>query len=227
MSFDTHDFSDLDSYGAARLPGLLSPAQCRDIIRCWETPERFRNEVVMEHKGYGSGTYRYFDYPLPETLADLRASLYPALAAIANRWAEQMGGDPSFPADHQSYLDHCHAQGQAKATPLILRYGAGDWNALHQDIYGDCVFPLQLVILLSEPGTDFTGGEFVLSEQRPRMQSRPEVVQLAQGDGVVFATRERPAASKRGFRRVQMRHGVSRIRSGERWTLGIIFHDAG
>ena len=226
MSFDTHDFSDLDRYGAARLPGLLSPAQCRDIIRCWEAPERFRNEVVMEHKGYGSGTYRYFDYPLPEPVAALRASLYPALATIANRWAEQLGGDPSFPDEHQRYLDHCHAQGQTRATPLILRYGEGDWNALHQDIYGACVFPLQLAILLSEPGTDFTGGEFVLSEQRPRMQSRPEVVQLAQGDGVVFATRERPAPSKRGYRRVQMRHGVSRIRSGERWTLGIIFHDA-
>ena len=227
MSFDSHDFSDLDNYGAVRLPGLLSAAQCRDIIACWESPERFRSETVMEHKGYGSGTYRYFDYPLPDPVARLRTSLYPSLATIANRWAEQLGGDARFPADQQSYLDQCHAAGQTKATPLILRYGEGDWNALHQDIYGDCVFPLQLAILLSEPGTDFTGGEFVLSEQRPRMQSRPEVVQLAQGDGVVFATRERPAPSKRGYRRVQMRHGVSRIRSGNRWTLGIIFHDAG
>lgn len=226
MTHADPDLADLDTHGAAVLPGLLSPAECGRMIALWDDPGRFRKEVVMARHGYGSGTYRYFDYPLPEPVARLRTGLYPPLAGVANRWAERLGSDETYPDDHAAYIDRCRALGQTKPTPLILRYGPGDWNALHQDIYGEEVFPLQVAVLLSAPGRDFTGGEFVLSEQRPRMQSRPEVVHLEQGDAVVFPVRERPVAGRRGYRKVQLRHGVSRVRRGERWTLGIIFHDA-
>ena len=180
----------------------------------------------MARHGYGRGVYRYFGYPLPDPVAALRAKFYVPLADIANRWAECLGSENRFPAEHAEYLKRCHRAGQGRPTPLLLRYGAGDWNALHQDLYGEHVFPLQVAILLSRPGMDFTGGEFVLTEQRPRMQSRPEVVPLEQGDAVVFPVRERPVKGSRGWHRVNMRHGVSRLRSGERLTLGIIFHDA-
>ena len=181
----------------------------------------------MARHGYGRGAYRYFDYPLPERVAALRAALYPPLAAIADRWAGRLGADTRYPADHAAWLACCRAAGQARPTPLMLRYEAGDWNALHQDVYGEHVFPLQVALLLSEPGADFTGGEFVLAEQRPRQQSRAEVVPLRRGDGVAFPVRERPARGKgAGWHRRAMRHGVSRVRSGLRFTLGIIFHDA-
>ncbi len=180
----------------------------------------------MARHGYGSGAYRYFANELPDEVVALRSSLYPPLAAIANDWAAKLGTSLSFPEEHADFLDRCHAAGQDRPTPLLLRYEAGDWNALHQDVYGEHVFPLQVAILLSRPGEDFEGGEFVLTEQRPRMQSRPEVVPLGQGDAVLFPVRERPVAGRRGWHRVNMRHGVSRVRSGLRFTLGIIFHDA-
>ena len=186
----------------------------------------FRSHVHMARHGFGRGEYRYFRYPLPACVAALREAIYPPLARIANRWAERLGQDRRFPDTHTAFLEGCHAAGQTRPTPLLLRYQAGDWNALHQDIYGQHVFPLQVAILLSEPGRDFEGGEFVLTEQRPRMQSRAEVVPLAQGDAVIFPVRERPVRGTRGDYRVQMRHGVSRVRSGLRFTLGIIFHDA-
>jgi len=216
----------LDTHGCAVLPQLLSPAECADIGALWDAPDRFRKEVVMARHGYGSGTYRYFAYPLARPVAALRAALYPPLAAIANRWAEALGQAARYPETHDAYLARCHAAGQVRPTPLLLRYGPGDWNALHQDVYGAELFPLQAVVLLSRPGADFTGGEFVLSEQRPRMQSRPEVVTLGAGDAVIFPVRERPAKGARGWHRVQMRHGVSRLHGGQRHTLGIIFHDA-
>ena len=180
----------------------------------------------MARHGYGRGVYRYFDYPLPEPVAALRSGLYPPLAAIANRWAEALGSDARYPPDHQDFLQRCREAGQTRPTPLLLRYQSGDWNALHQDVYGDLVFPLQVAVLLSQPGEDFTGGEFVLAEQRPRQQSRAEVVPLGRGDAAVFPVRERPARGSRGWHRRAMRHGVSRVRSGLRVTLGIIFHDA-
>jgi hypothetical protein len=217
---------ELDDFGCATVAGLLDSEQCARASALWEMRERFRSEVIMARHGYGSGAYRYFDYPLPEMIAGLRAGLYPPLATIANRWAEALGGETRFPAEHESFLARCHDAGQTRPTPLLLRYEAGDWNALHQDVYGDNVFPLQLAVLLSEPGTDFTGGEFVLAEQRPRMQSRAEVVPLRRGDAVVFPVRERPVQGSRGRHRRAMRHGVSRVRSGLRLTLGIIFHDA-
>ena len=217
---------ELDAHGCAMIPGLLDEDQCARTAALWDERSRFSSEVIMARHGYGSGAYRYFGYPLPERIAGLRAGLYPPLAAIANRWAEALGGDARFPADHEAFLARCRAAGQARPTPLLLRYEAGDWNALHQDVYGDNVFPLQLAVLLSEPGEDFTGGEFVLAEQRPRMQSRAEVVPLRRGDAVVFPVRERPVQGARGWHRRAMRHGVSRIRSGLRLTLGIIFHDA-
>ena len=216
----------LDAHGCALLPGLLSEAECARLIAAWEARELFRSEVVMARHGYGRGAYRYFDYPLPGAVAALRAALYPPLAAIADRWAGRLGADTRYPADHEAWLACCRAAGQARPTPLMLRYEAGDWNALHQDVYGEHVFPLQVALLLSEPGADFTGGEFVLAEQRPRQQSRAEVVPLRRGDGVVFPVRERPARGSRGWHRRAMRHGVSRVRSGLRFTLGIIFHDA-
>lgn len=220
------DLSDLDRHGAAHLRGFLTPAQCADMIDLWEQPELFRKEVVMARHGYGSGQYRYFSYPLPPLLTDLRTRLYPPLAEVANRWAAMLGQRDIFPARHADFLARCALAGQDKPTPLMLRYEEGDWNALHQDVYGPQVFPLQIAILLSVPERDFTGGAFVLTEQRPRMQSRPEVVPLAQGDAVIFPVRQRPVAGTRGVYRVQMRHGVSRLLSGVRHTLGIIFHDA-
>lgn len=222
------DLTNLDRYGAAVLPALLSPAECADFIALWEAAPSatFRKEVDMARHGYGRGRYRYFGYPLPPAVAALRDRLYPPLAQVANRWAERLGTPDIYPAAHADFLARCHLSGQAKPTPLLLRYEAGDWNALHQDVYGPCLFPLQAAILLSQPGEDFTGGAFVLSEQRPRMQSRPEVVPLTRGDAVIFPVRERPVAGTRGDHRVQMRHGVSRLLSGTRTTLGIIFHDA-
>jgi hypothetical protein len=192
----------------------------------YEADERFRSKVVMERHGFGRGEYKYFNYPLPPLVDDLRTSLYPHLAAIANRWNTALGIDVRYPAAHSAFVARCHAAGQTKPTPLILRYGAGDYNCLHQDLYGEHVFPLQATILLSAPDGDFAGGEFVLTEQRPRMQSRPEVVPLHQGDAVIFAVQHRPVQGSRGVYRVNMRHGVSRVRRGHRQTLGVIFHDA-
>ena len=216
----------LDAHGCAIVPKLLSQNQCGAAQALWNDEARFRSRVHMARHGFGQGEYRYFTYPLPEAVAALREQLYPPLAGIANRWAERLGLARRFPASHTAFLQECHAAGQVRPTPLILRYQPGDWNALHQDVYGEHVFPLQVAIRLSEPGRDFEGGEFVLTEQRPRMQSRPEVVPLAQGDAVVFPVRERPVKGSRGDYRVQMRHGVSRLRAGRRFTLGIIFHDA-
>ncbi|MCP1468989.1 hypothetical protein J3E64_000660 [Sphingobium sp. OAS761] len=217
---------DLDRHGAMRLPALLTPDQCAAMTALWDDPALFRKEVVMARHGYGSGRYRYFAYPLPEPVAALRATLYPELAAVANRWAAMLGTDNIYPERHADFLARCALGGQDKPTPLLLRYEAGDWNALHQDVYGPHVFPLQAAILLSQPGEDFTGGAFVLTEQRPRMQSRPEVVPLERGDAVLFPVRERPARGTRGVHRVQLRHGVSRLLSGTRFVLGLIFHDA-
>jgi hypothetical protein len=224
--FGPMDLTDLDRHGAARLPALLSPDQCAAIVALWDDPAVFRKEVVMARHGYGRGRYRYFAYPLPHPVATLRAALWPVLAAQANRWAALLGNGDIYPARHADFLDRCALGGQDKATPLLLRYEAGDWNALHQDVYGPHIFPLQAVVLLSQPERDFSGGAFVLTEQRPRMQSRPEVVPLAQGDAVVFPVRDRPVMGTRGIHKVQMRHGVSRLLSGVRYTLGLIFHDA-
>lgn len=220
------DLTDLDRHGAVRLPALLSPDQCAALIALWDNPAAFRKEVVMARHGFGSGRYRYFAYPLPDPVAMLRERLYPALARHANGWAETLGTDGIYPARHADYLARCALAGQDKATPLLLRYETGDWNALHQDVYGPHIFPLQVAILLSRPEHDFTGGAFVLTEQRPRMQSRAEVVPLMQGDAVIFPVRDRPVMGTRAVYRVQMRHGVSRLLSGVRHTLGIIFHDA-
>ena len=218
--------NELDAHGCALLPALLSAKDCAPLIAAWDQRERFRSEVVMARHGFGRGAYRYFDHPLPDRVAGLRAALYPPLAAIANIWSEALGAEARYPADHDSFVARCHDAGQTRPTPLLLRYEAGDWNALHRDVYGDHVFPLQVAVLLSEPDADFTGGEFVLAEQRPRMQSRPEVGPLRRGDAVVFPGRERPVRGSRGWHRRAMRHGVSRVRSGLRFTLGIIFHDA-
>ena len=217
--------ADLDAHGCAVLPGLLDSGHCAALSGEWGQRAHFRSEVVMARHGFGSGAYRYFAYPLPDQAAALRSTFYPPLSVIANRWAE-IFGTPTFPPTHAEFLARCHAAGQTRPTPLILRYEAGDWNALHQDLYGEHVFPLQVAILLSAPGADFTGGELVLTEQRPRMQSRAEVVPLAQGDAVIFPVRDRPVKGKRGWHRRPMRHGVSRVRSGLRFTLGLIFHDA-
>ena len=217
---------DLDARGSAVIERVLSPAHCRAIAALYEADERFRSKVVMERHGFGRGEYKYFNYPLPPLVAELRTSLYPHLAAIANRWNAALGIDVRYPAAHSAFVARCHAAGQTKPTPLMLRYGAGDYNCLHQDLYGEHVFPLQATILLSDPDGDFAGGEFVLTEQRPRMQSRPEVVPLHQGDAVIFAVQHRPVQGSRGVYRVNMRHGVSRVRRGHRQTLGVIFHDA-
>lgn len=218
--------STLDANGAAVLPRLLATQECAAIARCYVADSMFRSTIVMARHNFGRGEYRYFKYPLPDPIAALRATLYPRLAPIANRWhaAMRMGAD--FPEEHAAFVERCHRDGQRRPTPLLLRYTAGDYNCLHQDLYGTHVFPLQVAILLSQPRTDFTGGEFVLTEQRPRMQSRVEVMPLEQGDAVVFAVHQRPVAGSRGTYRVNMRHGVSRIRSGQRYTLGIVFHDA-
>jgi len=219
--------ASLDSEGYAILPGLLSSDECDSLHAIYDERSRFRSRVVMARHGFGRGEYKYFAYPLPELVSDLRTAIYPRLAATANRWNEAMGVKIRYPDDHSAYLRRCHRAGQTKPTPLLLRYTEGDYNCLHQDLYGEQVFPLQATVLLSEPGRGFTGGEFVLTEQRPRMQSRAIVVPLGQGDGVVFPVHHRPVRGSRGTYRVNLRHGVSRIRTGDRDTLGIIFHDAG
>jgi hypothetical protein len=216
----------LDDRGSAVIEHLLTPAQCENLAALYVDDDRFRSRVVMERHGFGRGEYRYFRYPLPALVAELRTALYPCLAPVANRWNAALGIDARYPARHRAFIARCHAAGQTKPTPLLLRYGAGDYNCLHQDLYGEHAFPLQATILLSEPERDFAGGEFVLTEQRPRMQSRPEVVALRQGDAVVFAVHHRPVQRSRGAYRVNLRHGVSRLRRGHRHTLGIIFHDA-
>lgn len=216
----------LETRGWAALPRLLAPGDCAAVAALYDQPEYFRSHVIMARHGYGRGEYRYFRYALPPLVEQLRASLYPRLAPVANAWHERLGNPVRFPATHAEFLARCHAAGQSRPTPLLLRYGPGDYNCLHQDLYGEHVFPLQLAILLDVPGDAFTGGDFVLTEQRPRMQSRVEVVPLQQGDAVVFAVAHRPVAGTRGDYRVTMRHGVGTIRSGRRHTLGIIFHDA-
>ena len=217
---------DLDAHGCAVVNTALSAEECAALAAGYRDEGQFRSRVVMARHGFGRGEYKYFRYPLPDVVAGLRAEFYPRLAPVANRWNEAMGIDMRFPAEHAAFLERCHRAGQDKPTPLLLQYGAGDYNCLHQDVYGDLVFPLQAAFLLSVPGQDFTGGEFVLTEQRPRMQSRAEVVPLTQGDAVIFAVRHRPVRGTRGTYRVNLRHGVSRLRSGTRHTLGIIFHDA-
>jgi hypothetical protein len=216
---------ELDAQGSAALGPLLSAEDCAALAGLYDAEAPFRSRVVMARHGFGRGEYKYFAAPLPERVAGLRTALYGPLAAVANRWAAALGRAERFPADHAAFLAACHAAGQTRPTPLLLRYGPGDYNCLHQDLYGDCVFPLQVVILLSPP-EEFDGGELVLTEQRPRMQSRAEVVRLRQGEGVAFAVAERPVQGARGAYRVTMRHGVSRVRAGRRHTLGIIFHDA-
>ena len=217
---------DLDAHGCAVVPALLAPGECKSIEKLYAAENLFRSRVVMARHGYGRGEYQYFAYPLPELVATLRTALYPGLAAIANAWNAKLNVDTRYPENHADYLARCHRAGQTRPTPLILKYEAGDYNCLHQDLYGEHVFPLQVAFLLSAPERDFTGGEFVLTEQRPRMQSRAEVVPLTQGDGVIFPVRHRPVQGTRGIYRVAMRHGVSRLQSGHRHTLGIIFHDA-
>lgn len=217
---------DLDAQGWAVVKGLTGAADCDAIAGLYDRPAGFRSHVVMARHGFGRGEYRYFGYPLPGQVQDLRTALYPRLAPIANRWHEAMGMAARFPPQHAEFLQRCHGAGQARPTPLLLRYGAGDYNCLHQDLYGEHVFPLQVAILLSEPGEDFDGGEFVITEQRPRMQSRVFVVPLRKGDAVIFAVNNRPVTGMRGTYRVNLRHGVSAVRSGRRHTLGIIFHDA-
>jgi len=217
---------DLDQQGNAVIAGLLPPETCEAIAGLYDRDALFRSRIVMARHGFGRGEYKYFAYPLPDPVAGLRTALYPPLAETANRWHAALGIAARFPADHAAFLARCHAAGQTRPTPLLLRYGPGDFNCLHQDLYGEHVFPLQVAILLSEPGVDFTGGEFVMTEQRPRMQSRPEVVPLRKGDAVVFAVHHRPVQGTRGTYRVNLRHGVSRLRAGQRHTVGIIFHDA-
>ncbi len=218
--------ASLDADGHAVIHSMLSPEQCASLATGYAVDEQFRSRVVMARHGYGRGEYKYFAYPLPGLVASLRTALYPRLCDIANRWNEAMGLAVRYPDDHAEFLDRCHRAGQTRPTPLLLQYGEGDYNCLHQDLYGEHVFPLQVAFLLSRPERDFTGGEFVLTEQRPRMQSRATVVPLDQGSGVVFAVNNRPVQGARGSYRVKLRHGVSRIRSGHRHTLGIIFHDA-
>jgi uncharacterized protein len=217
---------DLDARGSALLPSLLRPEECRALADLYPVDSLFRSRIVMGRHGFGRGEYKYFSYPLPDVIAAIRTALYPLLAPLANRWNEAMGIDVRYPAEHAEFIARCHAAGQRKPTPLLLQYGVDDYNCLHQDLYGEHVFPLQVAVLLSDPGRDFSGGEFVMTEQRPRMQSRAEVVPLRQGDAVVFAVHHRPVQGTRGVYRVNLRHGVSRIRSGHRHTVGIIFHDA-
>jgi uncharacterized protein len=218
--------AQLDARGCAVLPGLLVPDACQELADFYADDTRFRSRVIMSRHGFGRGEYKYFSYPLPPLIAELRTALYPHLAPIANDWNQRLGADQRYPATLEKFLERCHAAGQVKPTPLLLQYGPEDYNCLHQDLYGEWVFPLQLTVLLSRPQRDFTGGEFVLTEQRPRMQSRVEVVHLAQGDAVVFTVHHRPVHGTRGEYRVNLRHGVSRVRSGRRHTLGVIFHDA-
>jgi hypothetical protein len=217
---------DLDAQGCALLERVLSADECQALAELYPDDNLFRGRVVMARHGFGRGEYKYFAYPLPELIAGLRTAIYPQLAPIANRWNSTMGIDIRYPEEHAAFLDRCHDAGQLRPTPLLLQYREGDYNCLHQDLYGEHVFPIQVTILLSEPVEDFTGGEFVLTEQRPRMQSRPEVVPLRQGDAAAFAVHHRPVQGTRGAYRVNLRHGVSRVRSGHRHTVGIIFHDA-
>ena len=219
-------FEELNAQGGAVIEKLLSPDECRELAALYAREEYFRSHVVMARHGFGKGEYRYFKYPLPDLIGDLRTALYPHLAVIANDWNERTAIKQRYPERHAEFLKRCHDQGQTRPTPLLLRYVPGDFNCLHQDLYGELAFPLQVAILLSEPESDFTGGEFVLTEQRPRMQSRAEVVPLRQGDAVAFAVHNRPVKGTKGNYRVNLRHGVSRIRSGRRHTVGIIFHDA-
>jgi uncharacterized protein len=218
--------SELDAHGVTVMEKLVSPEECAAIAALYSHEECFRSHINMARHGFGKGEYRYFKYPLPELLQDLRIALYARLVEIANVWSERMRMESRYPPTHTAFLTLCHDTGQTRPTPLLLQYGAGDFNALHQDLYGDLAFPIQVAILLSEPGRDFMGGEFVLTEQRPRMQSRVEVVPLRQGDAVAFAVHNRPVQGAKGTYRVNLRHGVSRIRSGSRYTVGIIFHDA-
>src|ERR1700761_6304709 len=218
--------ADLDAYGGAMLERLLTPHECEAVTAMYPDDAAFRSRIVMTRHGFGRGEYKYFRYPLPDLVERLRMDLYPRLAPIANRWNEALRIDVRYPERHTEFLQRCHDAGQPRPTPLLLQYGEGDYNCLHQDLYGEHVFPIQVAVLLSEPKRDFAGGDFVLTEQRPRMQSRPEVVPLRQGDGVAFAGHHRPVQGTRGTYRVNLRHGVSRIRHGHRHTLGIIFHDA-
>jgi hypothetical protein len=218
--------SELDVNGCAIIRSLLSLAQCKGMAGLYRADEPFRSRVDMARHGFGRGEYKYFAYPLPPLIQAMRNSMYPPFAEVANRWNEALGIEVRFPANHDAFIKRCHAAGQTRPTPLLLQYGPGDFNCLHQDVYGEHVFPFQVAFLLDEPDVDFTGGEFVLTEQRPRMQSRVEVVPLRRGDGVIFPVRHRPVRGARGVYRVTMRHGVSRVRSGSRHTLGVIFHDA-
>jgi len=218
--------AELDEFGCALLPSMLNPAQCADICKLYPHEQPFRSHIHMARHGFGKGEYKYFSYPLPDLVAVLRQQIYPLLVPVANNWNKRMGIATRFPGEHTTYLDQCHGAGQTRPTPLLLKYAKGDFNCLHQDVYGDLLFPLQMAVLLSKPQQDFTGGEFVLTEQRPRMQSRAEVVSMQQGDAVIFAVRNRPVKGTRGDYRVNMRHGVSRLRTGMRHTVGIIFHDA-
>lgn len=225
--YDWRDIgADLDAQGCAVLPKLLTPRECAELAALYPHEEHFRSHVHMARHGFGKGEYRYFKYPLPGLIAELRTALYPHLATCANDWNARMNVAVRYPESHAAYLKICHKAGQTRPTPLLLQYTAGDFNCLHQDLYGELAFPLQATVLLSAPGEDFSGGEFVLTEQRPRMQSRVEVVPLAQGDAVIFAVHNRPVRGTKGSYRVNLRHGVSRVRSGHRHTLGIIFHDA-
>ena len=218
--------ASLDADGCAVIGPVLAVEECESLAEAYADDERFRSRIIMARHGFGRGEYKYFAHPLPDLVAALRATLYPRLAGIANRWNEAMGVDLRYPNVHADFLERCHRAGQTKPTPLLLQYGEGDYNCLHQDLYGEHVFPMQVTFLLSGPGRDFSGGEFVLTEQRPRMQSRAEVVPLRQGEGVIFPVHHRPVRGTRGVYRVNMRHGVSRVRSGHRHTLGVIFHDA-
>lgn len=221
-----HLEQSLDQDGSAVIRNLLSASQCQSLGKLYAEPGNFRSRVIMARHGFGRGEYQYFRYPLPDIVQQLRESLYPLLVPLANHWNACMGLEVRYPGEHADFIQRCHAAGQQRPTPLLLQYGPQDYNCLHQDLYGEQVFPLQVAILLSEPGGDFTGGEFVLTEQRPRMQSRPQVIDLKQGDALVFAVHQRPVKGVRGYYRVNMRHGVSRVHSGRRHTLGIIFHDA-
>jgi hypothetical protein len=218
--------NDLNEQGSALLKSVLTPEECIDLSSLYPKEEVFRSRVVMSRHGFGRGEYKYFSYPLPGIIQGLRTALYRELAPIANHWNQSMGIPVQYPSEHAAFIQRCHDAGQSRPTPLLLQYGPGDYNCLHQDLYGEHVFPIQVAFLLSEPGRDFEGGEFVLTEQRPRMQSRPEVIPLRQGDAVAFAVHHRPVQGTRGIYRVNLRHGVSRLRSGHRHTVGIIFHDA-
>jgi uncharacterized protein len=217
---------ELSARGSAVIESVLSAQKCRDLAALYPDDSRFRSRVIMARHGFGKGEYKYFSYPLPDPIGEMRTALYARLVPVANRWNERMGIDTRYPAKHEDFVSLCHKAGQQRPTPLLLQYEAGDYNCLHQDLYGELAFPLQATILLSEPGRDFTGGEFVITEQRPRMQSRPEVIPLRQGDAVIFAVHHRPVDGTRGVYRVNLRHGVSRLRSGRRHTVGVIFHDA-